>query len=239
MTEFKRSRLDRKNNEQVTKKTVFLGSITVVLTILLLVFGLPLLIRLSVFLGQGRSKNQAENEVKKLPPVAPRLVIPYEATNSGEIKVSGFAEAKVTVELFKNDVSVGKTEVTENGDFTFDKLSLAEGQNQFTAMAATEETGSGDDSKAVMVIYDKTAPALSLNNPSEESLTVDYADFDILGKTESGASVSINNRIAVVDNDGTFKLKWQLNTGKNELEITSRDLAGNETKKKITITYSL
>ena len=239
MAEFKRSRLDRKNNEQITKKTVFLGLITIVLAVVTLVFGLPLLIKLSVFLGQDRSKKQSESEVKKVPPIAPRLVIPYEATNSSEIKVSGFAEAKVMVELFKNDVSVGKTEVTENGDFAFDKLSLDEGQNKFTAMASTEESGSGDDSKALIVVYDKKAPELVLTNPSEESLTVDYADFDIIGKTESGVSVSVNNRIASIDNDGNFKLKWQLNTGKNELEITVRDLAGNETKKKIAITYSL
>ena len=239
MTEFKRSRLDRKTNEQVTKKTVFLGLLTVVLSIATLVFGLPLLIKFSVFLGQGKTKNQTDNEIKKLPPIAPRLVIPYEATNTAKLKISGFAEAKVTVELFKNDVSVGKTEVTDNGDFVFENMVLDEGNNKFTAMASTEDTGSGDDSKIVNVIYDKVAPELTLSNPSEESLEVDYADFDIIGKTESGSSVSINNRIASVDADGNFKLKWQLNTGKNELEITAIDLAGNETRKKITITYSL
>ncbi len=251
MTEFKRSRLDRKINEQITKKTVFLGLITVVVAVLTLVFGLPLLIKLSVFLGQGRSKNQTESETKKLPPIAPRLVIPYEATNSSEIKISGFAEASapkkndvstpkvVTVELFRNDVSVGRTEVTESGDFVFGGIKLDEGQNRFTAMASTEDTGSGDDSKAITVVYDKTVPELVLTNPSEESLNVDYADFDIIGKTEAGVSVSVNNRIASVDNEGNFKLKWQLNTGKNELEITAVDLAGNETRKKITINYSL
>jgi hypothetical protein len=43
----------------------------------------------------------------------------------------------------------------------------------------------------------------------------------------------------MVDNNGGFKLKWQLNTGKNDLEIIARDTAGNETKKNISITYSL
>lgn len=239
MAEFKRSRLVRASNEQITKKTVTLGLITVVLAIVVLVFGLPLLIKFSVFLGQGKSKSQTDSELKKLPPVAPRLVIPYEATNSAKIKVSGFAEAKVKVELFRNEVSVGTTEVTENGDFVFDSLNLDEGENKFTAMASTEENGSGDDSNPLTVIYDKTPPELSITNPVEESLNVDYADFDIVGKTDAGASVSINNRIAAVDSDGNFKLKWQLNTGKNELEITAIDLAGNQTKKKITITYSL
>lgn len=239
MAEFKRSRLDRKSSEQITKKTVVLGVLTIISVVAVLVFGLPFLINFSVFLSNDRSKNTTVDKAKKLPPVAPRLTIPYEATNGAQIKVGGFAEAKVTVELFKNDISVGKTEVTDGGDFSFDNLSLDEGQNKFTAMASTEETGSGDDSKAVVVVYDKTAPELKLTNPSEENLNVDYADFDIVGKTESGCSVSVNNRIASVDNEGNFKLKWQLSTGKNELEITATDLAGNETKKKITINYSL
>ena len=106
-------------------------------------------------------------------------------------------------------------------------------------MASTEKAGKGDGSKTIVVAYDKTAPKLELTNPSEESLSVDSADFDIIGNTEAEASVSINNRIAPVNNDGSFKLKWQLNMGKNDLEVISTDLAGNQTKKKISITYSL
>jgi len=239
MAEFKRSRLNRTNNEQVTKKTVILGLLTVLLSASVLIFGFPLLIKFSILLGNDKIKSSKEVEEKKMPPLAPRLVIPYEATNSGEIKISGFAEAKVTVELFRDDLSIGKTEVSENGDFVFDKVVLKDGSNGFYAQASTEKTGSGDDSKTILITLDKTPPELQLTNPSEESLSVDAMDFDIVGKTEKGASVSINNRIATVDNDGNFKLKWQLNTGKNELEVTSTDLAGNQTKKKVTITYSL
>lgn len=239
MAEFKRSRLNRKANEQVTKKTVLLGFLTVLLIGSVLIFGLPLLIKFSVLLGEGKSKKSGNVEEKVLAPLAPRLVIPYEATNSGEIKISGFAEPKVLVELFRDDTSVGKTEVTDNGDFSFDKVVLKDGQNGFYAQASTEKSGSGDDSKTIIVLFDKTPPELQLTNPSEDSLSVDSMDFDIVGKTERGASVSVNNRMAVVDNDGNFKLKWQLNIGKNELEVTTADLAGNQTKKKITITYSL
>ena len=70
MAEFKRSRLNRATNEQITKKTVFLGLSTVILAVLVVFFGLPLLIKFSVFLGQGKTKNATETEVKKLPPVA-------------------------------------------------------------------------------------------------------------------------------------------------------------------------
>jgi len=237
MAEFKRSRLNRTNQDQITKKTVFLGVLTITVLVLMLVFGLPLLIKFSVFLGEG--KKTADQTRKVLPPLAPRLVIPYEATNSGSINVSGFAEPKVKVELFKNSVSIGATEVSTEGDFIFSKIILEEGENGFSAVASTNGAGNGDGSKIVVVTYDKTSPKLELANPSEENLTVDSADFDIIGTTDSNASVSINNRIAPVNNDGSFKLKWQLNMGKNDLEITSTDLAGNQTKKKISITYSL
>ena len=44
MAEFKRSRLNRKTNDQITKKTIFLGLLTIVLGLLVLLFGLPLLV---------------------------------------------------------------------------------------------------------------------------------------------------------------------------------------------------
>ena len=43
----------------------------------------------------------------------------------------------------------------------------------------------------------------------------------------------------MVDDNGEFKLKIQLAPGKNDIEIISKDMAGNETKKKIVITYDL
>lgn len=239
MAEFKRSRLDRKTNDQMTKKTVFLGIITIVCGLLVLVYGLPLLIRFSIFLGEGKNKKNNTTEEKVMPPLAPRILRDFEATNSATLKIRGYAESKVKVELFKNDISIGSTEVSENGDFVFDKITLEVGDNFFSAVASTEKAGNGDGSETMKVVYDVTAPSLALTNPSEESLTVDSIDFDIVGKTDKGSSVLINNRIVKVDDDGGFKEKWQLTIGKNDLIIIARDEAGNETKKNISITYSL
>lgn len=238
MAEFKRSRLDRKANDQITKKTLFLGITTIVLGLLVLIYGLPLLIKFSIFLGEGKKKNNVTEE-KVLPPLAPRLLRDFEATNSATINIKGFAEAKVNVELYKNDISIGITEVSENGDFVFEKITLDQGENLFSAIASTEKSGSGDGSETMNIVYDTLAPSLTLTNPSEESLTVDSIDFDIVGTTDKGSSVLINGRIVKVDDNGGFKEKWQLNTGKNSLEIIARDAAGNETKKSISITYSL
>jgi len=237
MTEFKRSRLKRKTEQEVTKKTVFLGFLTIVFAILILVFGLPFLIKFSVFLGS--TKGNAVDKTKTLPPLAPRLVLPFEATNSGKISVNGFAEPQVTVELFKNDVSVGKTQVTDNGDFGFGGIGLDNGDNNFSALASNDKNGDSEKSTPIDVVYDTESPYLELTNPTETDLSVDYADFDIIGKTDKGMSVSVNDKIAVVDDRGNFKLKWQLSTGKNSLVVKATDEAGNTTSKTVSITYSL
>ncbi len=238
MADFKRSRLERKKEEQITKKTIFLGFLTVLVFVLIIVFGLPFLINFSIFLGNTKSNKEVNNE-NVLPPMAPRLVIPFEATSSSKIKIDGFAETGSAVELLKNDESVGRVDVTENGDFSFEDIELSEGENSFAAVVIKDKSGSSEVSKEMIVIFDNKAPELTMTNPSEESLTVDSADFDIIGKSEKGVSVLVNNRVATVDNDGNFKIKVQLNAGKNEIEIIVRDEALNETRKKITITYDI
>ena len=96
-----RSRLDRKEDEEITKKTVILGGVTVLVFVAVLVFGLPLLIKLSVLLGNIRSQSKTENQEKVLPPLPPRLIVSFEATNSAIFEISGVAEPKVNVELLK------------------------------------------------------------------------------------------------------------------------------------------
>lgn len=236
MADFKRSRLERKKDEQITKKTVFMGFLTVLIFVLIVVFGLPLLIKFSIMLGNTKSKKDTTNE-NIVPPLAPRLIVPFEATSSSKIKIDGFAEAGAEVELLKNEQSIGKTEVTVDGNFSFTNIELNDGENNFSAIAAKENNGTSDVSKIVSVIYDTVSPELTMSNPSEDALTVDSADFDIIGKSEKGVSVTINGKVAVVDSEGNFKLKIQLSSGKNNIEIIVKDEALNETKKTISITY--
>lgn len=238
MAEFKRSRLERKKDEQVTKKTVFMGFLTVLVFVLVAVFGLPLLIKFSILLGNTKSQRDTKSE-NIVPPLAPRLIIPFEATSSSKIQIDGFAEAGSVVELFKNNQSIGKTDVTSDGNFSFGNIGLNEGENNFSAMANKDVGGSSEVSKTVSVVFDTTPPELTMSNPSEDVLTVDSADFDIAGKSEKGVNVTVNSKVAIVDSDGNFKLKIQLNPGKNDVEIVVKDEALNETRKTVSITYSI
>ncbi len=238
MPEFKRSRLERKKDEQITKKTVFLGFITLLVFLLIVIFGLPLLIQFSIFLGNTKSKNITDKE-NVVPPLAPRLVVPYEATSSSEINIEGFAESGSVVKLLKDDEAFGETDVLEDGKFLFENIELKEGENFFSAIASKEDSGSSDLSKTITVVLDLSPPELTMTNPSEESLVVDFADYDIVGKSEAGVNATVNGKVAVVDFEGNFKLKIQLNPGKNDIEIVVKDAALNETRKKISITYDI
>ena len=165
------------------------------------------------------------------------MIVNYEATNSAQINISGLAEAATNVKLLKNDVSVGEVTTSDSGDFVFTDVALDEGENKFFAIASKDKVGSSDISKMIKVNYDKVAANLVMINPSEDSIKVDTADFDVIGQSEKGINVTVNNRLAMVDDTGKFKIKFQLNAGKNDIEIIVKDLAGNETRKKITITF--
>jgi phage-related protein len=183
--------------------------------------------------------SKADNQEKVLPPLPPRLVVGFEATNSAVFSISGVAEPNVEVELMKNDVSLGKEKTDDKGGFTFKNITLDNGGNTFTALASTEKEGNSELSKAITVVYDDQPPTLNMINPSEDKISVDSADFDVTGKSDKGVSVSINGKLAIVDDEGKFKLKVQLNAGKNSLEIIVRNQAGNEVKKTIEITYDI
>lgn len=239
MAEFKRSRREKKVDEELSKKTIWLGLATVVVLGLLLTFGLPLLIKFSIVMGDLKNRSTASITEKVLPPVAPRIELPYEATNSSQISVTGFAEKGVTVELLKNDVAVAKTVADDSGQFNFDGVQLDQGESIFTAIAISDKGGNGEPSKEAKILFDNMPPSLTMTNPSEDSLTVSSADFDVTGQSEPGVSVTVNGRVAMVDDSGKFKIKLQLNTGKNDIQIVVKDAAGNETDKSISITYDI
>ncbi|MGI5840849.1 MAG: hypothetical protein ACOX6N_01405 [Patescibacteria group bacterium] len=238
MPEFKRSRLERKAEEQITRKTVFLGFATLLSVVLVIVFGLPFLVRFSIFLGETKSKNDTE-EVEGIPPLAPRIVLPFEATNSARIAVVGTAEANTEVELLKNDVSLGKEEVSAEGDFSFSNIELDSGENHFSAIAIADDGLSSDISAPSVIVFDNESPTIEMTHPIEDSVTVESAEYEVAGKSEKDVSVLVNGRVALVDNEGQFKTILQLNPGKNDIEVTVRDLAGNEAKKKIEVTYDI
>lgn len=239
MAEFKRSRLKRSTDSDVNKKTVIIGLITVVLFVLIVIFGLPLLVKFSIFLGDIKKKSADDIKEKVLPPTMPRLIYPHEATNSAVISISGVADVGSTVELLKNEETTQKTPVNDDGSFNFDNISLDQGTNVFSAISVSDKGGSSQETKPLEIDYDNQPPNLTLDNPATDNITIDKEYFDISGTSEKNASVTVNDQVALVDEQGKFKFRVQLSLGKNQIDLVARDAASNETKKTITITYDI
>ena len=80
-------------------------------------------------------------------------------------------------------------------------------------------------------------PKLRVNWPLEA--TVSASTVEINGTTDSEATVKINDDLIMVNNDGSFQKKINLNTGENLVTIESTSANGKTTTEQKTINSSL
>ena len=78
-------------------------------------------------------------------------------------------------------------------------------------------------------------PKLVIDNPKVNDKT-DSNYVDVTGITDPVNIVTINSRLAVVNSDGSFRLRINLKPGDNLLTILAKDNFRIETKKEIKIT---
>jgi hypothetical protein len=241
MPNFKRkTRLVRKQKEKITRKTVFLGVFTVGLVVVLAIWGLPFLVRLALFLGDIKKNNEVTEQINEgIPPLPPRLFLPYEATNSSSIALTGVSQENLEVELIQNDSSVAKVTADEEGEFEFRLVDLSLGENRFVAFCSNEQGQTSQSSDELIVIYDDQVPELEIFSPAEESIKVEEADYEVTGKTEAGVSVMVKGRVAIVNSDGSFKVIVALQEGDNQIEVVAVDMAGNISRKEYKINLVL
>jgi hypothetical protein len=89
-------------------------------------------------------------------------------------------------------------------------------------------------STEVPIVVDLTAPSLKIIEPSEGFRTVERSVL-VVGLTEPGAKVTVNDMTAVVDAFGKFTVQLTLAKGANQVSATSTDAAGNTATEKMTV----
>ena len=217
------SRYDRRTKRQ----TIFILLLSLLLLVLLVVYGLPALLNLTSLISNYK-KSTAVAGIKKgtPPPAIPRLSEDLTATSSAKIKISGVADPKITVELFQNNDSQGTTAADETGIFSF-AVNLNKGDNIFTARA----TGDTGEKSALSEEY-----KISFLNSPPKLEAFAAGDGTVAGTTDPGATVSINDRLTIVDSRGKFSYQLTLKDGENKITVVATDPAGNQTKKELTVT---
>lgn len=235
-----RSRLRKQEEAKALKQTLFFSGLTIGLIILFIFAGLPLLIRLSVFLGDLRGKTPISEEKKgdKIAPMAPRLNFLPEAVNKAQIEISGFSEGKSQVLIILNGEKIQDIKVKGSGEFTSKKISLKKGENEIKAYALDETGNKSSFTETIFIVYDDEEPVLEISQPQDgQVFSGSNNKAEIKGTTESGAKVYINEILAIVNLHGEFSKIINLVEGETQIKIKVEDKAGNTTEKEIKVSY--
>jgi predicted nucleic acid-binding Zn-ribbon protein len=228
------SRLEEKR----TKKQLFLVTVGIVILILALItIGIPLVVRISVFLGNLKSTEQVDSS-DKTSPLSPMIAPIPEATNSATVKVEGYAEPETNLNIFVNGLAIDSVLVGNDGDFEFSHLELQSGDNSIYAIAVDAAGNESPKSNEQTVKYLKTGPTMEVSEPKDgQEFGRNFETIQIKGKTDSEVNVRINERFVAVAEDGSFIFNLKLSEGENKISIKATDIAGNINEKELKVTY--
>jgi hypothetical protein len=234
-----KTRLTRLEEKKSVKQAILFAFLSVVLVVILLVVGIPALIKLVVFLGDIRSSSQKVETTEALPPATPILQPPVEATNSAKINISGYAEANTTIKLSLNNEDVKELTTDKDGNFSFD-VSLKEGANLVKAKAVNSAGKESPSSQEISVIYDSKPPDLEVTSPKDGDKFFDkQKQIKVEGKTDPEITIYVNGRLTMSDTEGKFSATISLNDGDNLLTIKAHDQAGNITTQEVKVSYNI
>ena len=225
------SRISRIEEKRTRKQLFLVIAGIVVVVFLVITLAIPLLVRVSAFLGNLKSNQPISDTTDKTAPFPPTLAPVPESTNSATLKLEGYSEADTTLKIFVNGDEAKKVLVGSDGAFSFNDISLREGSNTIYATATDKAGNESSKSKELSVNFNKNAPKIEITQPTEgQNFGKNQQEIVISGKTDKGADLRINDRFVFVHDDGTFTLNLKLNDGDNTLTAVVTDAAGNQTK---------
>ena len=137
-----------------------------------------------------------------------------------------------SLQVVLNGVVLSTSPIAEDGKFTA-TLALKEGPNSIAVnlLAGRDLVASTTNT----VTLDRTPPTLVVNVPADGAV-LDAQNVVVQGKTEAGATVTVNGRNVVVSVDGAFSDYSTATPGPLAISVVARDRAGNETTQKLSAT---
>ena len=129
----------------------------------------------------------------------------------------------------------GELEIDDSSDSGDYKIDLAEGDNSIAFIVKSENRNMRTFTKEMYV--DFTPPQFALNSDVNNTVT-EKSSIYLQGYTEAGATLYCNDeKIDLMNN--YFSYKYPLKIGKNEIVMSVKDLAGNETRYSAIVKRSL
>ncbi|MDQ5981425.1 MAG: hypothetical protein QG570_172 [Patescibacteria group bacterium] len=184
-------------------------------------------------------RNKDIYEVKDtVAPVSPYLEPIPEAIKEDKTTIYGKSEPGIKIVMYIDNSQQSETITDNEGGFSFSDIPIGYAISNIKVIAEDNSGNKSTDSKSYSIVRDITAPEIEILSPkSGETYKATERTYAVTGKTEAGINVLVEEQSAILNSEGEFTAQVSLNDGGNEILIKAIDKAGNETEKKVFMTY--
>lgn len=223
----------RKLSRQSRRNFIVTLFLIVILLYVTLVWILPFIINgTSIVKNFFHPSKKITNDISTNSTLAPPILnIPYEATKTAQINITGYGSPNSKVAIYLDDDKKNTVDVSTDGAFEFKNISLVLGTNNIFGKSIDDKNFESLPSKKFQITYDNVSPSLNISEP-EDGKKIQGGDkkIKIAGNTEPGVQVFVNDSQVIVDRSGNFSLELPLNEGDNDFNIKAQDTALNFTE---------
>lgn len=180
-------------------------------------------------------------EENKNKPAKPFLKSEKEATNEDKVSLDGVAGSGQKVTLFKDNNKAGEAIADSDSKFTFSDIDINTTQDSTTEFYVVSKNDKGEESEQsnlVKIKFDKKKPDLTISSPNNDDRIKSFSrSLQVTGKTESDAKVTVNERVASVNQNGEYSATIALVDEVNTIKVESTDKAGNKNIQQIGVYF--
>lgn len=226
-----RSRISKATIKHTRKNIAMMVLGIIAIVTLIVLFGVAGLQKLTeVAIKDNADEDGAKRETSIILP--PTLESEFSATNSADITLTGILDKGDEVKLFINGALSDKVKV-EDGEFTFEDVTLREGSNSLRAKVVLDGKESGFSDEVKIIFYGEP-PDLEITSPADgRTFRSDNNPILVSGKTNQQAKVTVSGHRAIMDSGGNFEYSLNLTHGENDILVNATDPAGNSTEKHV------
>jgi hypothetical protein len=234
------SRRVRREKKKVLSQSVIMIGIAIVIFFTFIFVIIPNFFN---FISNFLDSSTPFQETDETAPQIPIISAPINATNSADLKITGFGEPESFIVFVINGEKQEKITVSQEGAFEV-PIILESGENKINAYSVDEAKNESSITKDYITFFDNKAPSIEISQPEDGSSfeTRSNQSITITGKTdedEVGTKIYVNDRVVFPKDDGSFSYSFRLEEGENKLEVRAQDKAGNSNKIELTYNFSL
>lgn len=233
------SRLASVQEKRNIKSAYFYITLSIISVVILVLFGIPLLVKFAGFVGEISKSNKPVEITDTTPPAPPQFDELPEFTNKETLNITGKSENGAVISIrANNDIS----EVVANSDGVFNFVfNLKLGENTIDAKAKDSSGNESTQTQTYKITYDNIEPKLEITSPSDGSSFYGSSQrqLSIKGTVNETVDLTINGRTIDVKDDNSFIYSTTLSEGENKFNVVATDPSGNENSTTLTVNFSL